>query len=52
MSNMKRILEIIESDEDLKAVYEHAIKTYDLKSVEFDTLMQFLYDEALAELEI
>lgn len=48
---MKRVLEVIESDEELKKTYEHAMKSYDVLSVEFDAVMQWLYDEALDELK-
>lgn len=55
MSNMKRILEVIESDEELKIVYEHATKMREhniVDSGEFYRIMQFLYEEALEELGI
>lgn len=51
MSMMKRILETIEQDEELKTAYEHALKTFESESDEYDLMMQWLYSEALQELQ-
>lgn len=50
MSNMKRVLEVIESDEELKKVYESVLAT----SVSYEmyvAVMDWVYAEALAEME-
>lgn len=50
MSRMKQVLEVIESDEELKKVYESILVT----SVSYEmyaAVMDWIYDEALTELK-
>jgi hypothetical protein len=49
MSNIKRILEVVEADEELKTLHAYARTLRDEE--EFDMLMQWIFREALAELE-
>ena len=49
MSKMKRLLEVIEADEELKKLHEYARTVRDVE--EFDEIMQWIYQEALSELE-
>lgn len=51
MSSMKRVLEVIEADEELNAVYVHLLKTHSAVSDVYAQVMDWLYSEALAELE-
>jgi hypothetical protein len=54
MSSMKRVLEVIEADEELNAVYVHLLKTHSAVSDEYTQMMDWLIEEArdvLAESE-
>lgn len=50
MSYMKRVLEVIEADEELNAVYVHLLAER-RPDDESTAVLEWLYDEALAELE-
>lgn len=51
MSMMKRVLEVIEADDELKTAYKSTLKTFEPESEEYDEMMQWLYCEALDELK-
>lgn len=51
MSMMKRILEVIEADEELKTTYESTLDVFDRNSDEYVEVMKWIYDEALDQIE-